>query len=132
MARSSSPLEERFVARWQRLYPDLAFEREYSLPAWEAWATERKVLGLVSRRVRYRADFAWPYAEVALEIQGGTWTLGKHSSGVGIERDCAKSFTAQASGWLCFALTGTMLKAQEQIWLPKLAAVIERRSADAV
>jgi very-short-patch-repair endonuclease len=127
--RSSSPLEDRFVARWQRSYPDLSFEREFSLPAWEAWATERKLLGLVSRRVRYRADFAWPAARVALEIQGGTWTLGKHSSGVGIERDCAKSFTAQADGWACLAMTGTMLKKQEQIWFPKLAALIHARAA---
>lgn len=127
--RPGSPLEDRFVARWQLLYPDLPFEREYSLPAWDAWASERKALGLVSRRVRYRADFAWPSAQVALEIQGGTWTLGKHSSGVGIERDCAKSFTAQAAGWACFAITGTMLKKQEQIWLPKLSAVIQARLA---
>lgn len=128
MARSS-PLEDRFADRWQQRYPLLGFKREYSLPAWEAWAIERKHLGLVSRRVRYRADFAWPDAEVALEIQGGTWTLGKHSSGVGIERDCAKAFTAQASGWLCLAMTGTMLKTQEGIWLPKLAALIQARQA---
>jgi hypothetical protein len=129
MPRTSSPLEDRFAARWQQLYPALPFEREYSLPAWEAWASERKALGLVTRRVRYRADFAWPEAQVALEIQGGTWTLGKHSSGVGIERDCAKAFTAQASGWACLAITGTMLKKQEAIWLPKLSALIEARWA---
>lgn len=125
--RPGSPLEDRFVARWQQLFPNLPFEREFSLPAWEAWASERKALGLVSRRVRYRADFAWPSARVALEIQGGTWTLGKHSSGVGIERDCAKSFTAQADGWACFAMTGTMLKKQEHVWLPKLATAIRSR-----
>lgn len=125
--RSSSPLEDRFAALWQRQFPGLPFEREFTLPAWEAWASERKALGLVTRRVRYRADFAWPDARVALEIQGGTWTLGKHSSGAGIERDCAKSFTAQASGWVCFAITGTMLKRQNSIWLPKLAATIQRR-----
>lgn len=125
-----SPLEDRFANRWQVLFPDLNFEREYSLPAWEHWAAERKTLGLVKRRVKpYRADFAWPDAAVALEIQGGTWTLGKHSSGVGIERDCTKSFTAQLSGWACLAMTSTMLIKQERIWLPKLAAVIQQRLA---
>lgn len=128
MARAPSPLEDRFALRWKALYPGLVFEREYTLPAWEDWAAERKAAGLISRRVTYRADFAWPEARVALEIQGGTWTLGKHSSGAGIERDCAKSFTAQASGWICFAITGTMLRKQEAIWFPKLANTIRRRT----
>lgn len=122
-----SHLEERFATRWQQLYPGLPFEREFILPAWQHWASERKALGLARRRVTYKADFAWPEAAVALEIQGGTWTLGKHSSGVGIERDCSKSFTAQLSGWACLALTSTMLQRQERIWLPKLAAMISSR-----
>lgn len=126
---ATSHLEDRFADRWQRLYPHLPFQREYSIPAWEDWAAERRALGLVKRRVKpYRADFAWPQSALLLEIQGGTWTLGKHSSGVGIERDCSKAFTAQAAGWILLALTGGMLKQQERIWLPKLASLIETRS----
>lgn len=133
MAKSPAPskLETLFLRRWRELAPDLPPEAEYVLPAWEAWASERKALGLVSRRVTYRADFAWPAARVALEIQGATWTLGGHSSGAGIERDCAKSLTGQAGGWCCLQLTGSMLQRQHQIWLPKIAELIRGRTISA-
>lgn len=107
--------------------PDLPFEREYHLPAWVAWAHERKNLGLSKRAVSMRADFAWPEAQVAVEVQGGIWVKGGHSSGSGIDRDAAKSFLAQADGWLLAAFTEGMFTRQAEIWLPKLEAAIRLR-----
>lgn len=74
-----------------------------------------------------RADFAWPAAQVALEIQGGIWVKSGHSTGAGIDRDAAKSFVAQADGWVLVAFTEQMFDKQGAIWLPKLAQTIKTR-----
>lgn len=80
-----------------------------------------------------RADFAWPDAMVAVEMQGGTWSRRRsgHSTGRGIDRDCTKAVLAQTGGWLLLPLTTTMLRNQELIWLPRLATLIRSRAAAA-
>lgn len=39
---------------------------------------------------RWRFDYAWPDLRLALEVEGGTWTGGRHVRGHGYERDCEK------------------------------------------
>lgn len=39
---------------------------------------------------RFEADFYWRDANFAVEVQGGTWKMGGHSSGKGIQRDIRK------------------------------------------
>jgi hypothetical protein len=129
-AKKRSRLENIFIAKWLRDYPQLNFEREYVIPGWRAWAEEKKQLGLVTRRVPFKADFAWPQARVVVEVQGGTFVVGGHSTGPGIERDAIKSLTAQISGWAMICLTDKMLTRNgEKIWLPKLASFIVARTA---
>ena len=125
----ASHLEQLFAGAWVVQCPDLPFEQELPLPAYQAWAQEKKDLGLSKRAVAMKVDFAWPEARVALEIQGGTWVQSGHSSGTGITRDACKSFLAQADGWVLAAFTDSMLKKQSDIWLPKLEAVIRSRLA---
>jgi len=122
-----SHLEDLFASRWVVRYPDLVFAREFVIPGWRTWAETRKELGLVSRAVPFRADFAWPAAAVALEIQGGQWVRSGHSSGGGLERDAVKSWTAQLDGWSLVAMTGRMLSRQEETWLPMLEQLIRTR-----
>jgi hypothetical protein len=126
-----SRLEEHFAAAWHRLYPLLPPQREVTIPPWEEWATDRKALGLARRRTCYRADFAWPAARVAVEVQGGIWgrSRGGHTSGTGVNRDCAKSVIAQCGGWLLLPLTDRMIIREATIWMPRLAAAICDRSA---
>jgi very-short-patch-repair endonuclease len=123
----ASRLEDRFANDWRQLYPGLPFLREQTIPPWQAWADERKALGLVRRRVPYVADFVWPQAMVAVEIQGATWVQGGHSSGAGIQRDAMKAITAAAGGWVVLPLTGNMLTRDGSIWLPKVAGIIRSR-----
>jgi hypothetical protein len=125
-----SPLENAFAGKWLRDCADLPFERNYVVPGWRDWAREKKALGLVTRAVPFRGDFAWPAARVCVEIQGATFVVGGHSTGPGIERDAIKNFTAQLSGWACLALTAGMLLHGngELIWLPKLRQLILDRS----
>jgi len=49
---------------------------------------------------KWRFDFAWPDQKVAVELDGGIWTKGGHSTGSGIMRDMEKSNAAQLDGWL--------------------------------
>lgn len=58
---------------------------------------------------RWRFDFAWPSYKIALEIDGGVYTLGRHTRGAGFEADCRKMNEAAASGWAVFHITPMML-----------------------
>jgi len=122
-----SRLEQQFSDKWGRLYPGLPFLRELTIPPWEAWASERKALGIAKVRRAFVADFAWPDARVVVEVQGGTWVTSGHSTGTGIQRDAIKALTAAAGGWVVVPLTGDMIGPQGGIWLPKVAAVIRSR-----
>ena len=48
---------------------------------------------------RWRFDFAFPDAKVALEIEGGIWTAGRHSRGAGMRDDMEKYNAAACAGW---------------------------------
>ena len=57
---------------------------------------------------RYRWDFAWPlpgWDALLVEVHGGIWKPGGHSSGKGITRDCEKLTLATLAGWRCIAVT---------------------------
>jgi very-short-patch-repair endonuclease len=49
---------------------------------------------------RWRFDLAWPAHKVAVEIDGGTFSGGRHVSGVGHARDSEKANEAQLLGWV--------------------------------
>ena len=48
----------------------------------------------------WRFDFAWPETRVALEVEGGGWIGGRHTSGAGFAADMDKYSEAAAQGWL--------------------------------
>ena len=48
---------------------------------------------------RWRFDFAWPKYMLAVEIEGGVWSQGRHTRGVGFVADCEKYNTATLMGW---------------------------------
>lgn len=49
---------------------------------------------------RWRFDLAFPAHKVAVEIDGGTWTGGRHTTGLGFLRDAEKLNEAALLGWL--------------------------------
>jgi hypothetical protein len=59
---------------------------------------------------RWRFDYCWPSLRLALEIEGGTWTGGRHVRGRGYERDCEKYNRAALLGWAVLRVTAAMLK----------------------
>jgi len=58
--------------------------------------------------------------EIALEIEGGTYTNGRHVRGSGYRHDCEKYNLAASLGWRVFRATSDMLRDD----LPALVAMI--------
>ena len=54
---------------------------------------------------RWRFDFAWPFERVALEVDGGIWSRGRHARGSGIAKEHEKFNAAAARGWRIFRAT---------------------------
>jgi very-short-patch-repair endonuclease len=59
---------------------------------------------------RWRFDFAWPERKVAVEVDGGTWTGGRHTSGSGFAADLEKLNAAVTLGWRVLRYTTTMIR----------------------
>lgn len=59
---------------------------------------------------RWRFDFCWPDSMIALELDGGTWTRGRHTRGAGYRGDCEKLNAAASMGYRVFRITAGMLK----------------------
>lgn len=67
---------------------------------------------------QWRFDFAWPSEKLAVEIQGGTWSRGRHSRGKGQEADCEKLSRAAVLGWRVLLVTGDQVRDGRAIgWL---------------
>jgi len=54
---------------------------------------------------KWRFDWAWPDLRAALELNGGTFTGGRHIRGIGYERDCEKIAVAMTMGWAVLSVT---------------------------
>ena len=48
---------------------------------------------------KWRFDYAWPAKMVALEVEGGTYTGGRHTRGAGYANDIAKYNIATINCW---------------------------------
>jgi|SRR5579859_7917136 len=48
---------------------------------------------------KWRFDYAWPLSRIALEIDGGIWTEGRHTRGKGKLGDMEKMSEAAILGW---------------------------------
>ena len=54
---------------------------------------------------RWRFDFAWPERRVALEVEGGVWTGGRHCRPRGFQGDAEKYNAATLAGWSVLRVT---------------------------
>lgn len=58
----------------------------------------------------YRFDRAWADQRVAVEVQGGIWTGGRHARGSGIAAECVKLSIAASLGWRVLLVTTDMIE----------------------
>jgi very-short-patch-repair endonuclease len=54
---------------------------------------------------RWRFDYAFPFLMVAVEVDGGVWSGGRHINPAGYINDIEKLNTAASMGWLVLRIT---------------------------
>lgn len=88
-----SHLEEKFAVAWRVWGKGQRPLREYRFHPTRKWLM----------------DFAWPRQRVAVEIEGGTYSNGRHTRGSGFAEDCMKYNAAALLGWTVLRFPGTAL-----------------------
>lgn len=67
------------------------------------WFWEHKLAPFTEFRFdekrKWRFDFAWPEWRLALEVQGGLFTNGRHSRGAALLKEHEKLNAAACAGW---------------------------------
>lgn len=53
----------------------------------------------------FRFDLCWPTLMLAVEVEGATWTAGRHTRGAGFQSDAEKRNLAQLLGWRVLSFT---------------------------
>jgi very-short-patch-repair endonuclease len=62
-----------------------------------------------------KIDFAYLRLKIAIEVEGGTWSGGRHTRGAGFENDCRKYNRLTLEGWRVFRFTADMVNSGEAI-----------------
>lgn len=66
-------------------------------------------------------DFAWPAARLAVEVQGGIWRTGGHTTGAGVTRDCEKAALILIAGWRPLSVTADHVRTGRALsWIETL------------
>lgn len=90
---------------------------ESPLEAQLAWQVKLAGLPTPQREARFhptrrwRLDFYWAEQQVACEVDGATWSHGRHARGAGIESDCEKYAEALLQGIRVLRVTAKMIEA---------------------
>ena len=58
---------------------------------------------------KWRADYVWADAKLALEVEGGVWTRGRHTRGAGFLADIQKYNALACAGWRLLRVTPDQL-----------------------
>ena len=67
---------------------------------------------------RWRFDFAWPAQKLAVEVEGGIYRGGRHTSIAGFTGDCEKYNEAALDGWRVLRVTPAQVDSGAAIdWL---------------
>lgn len=70
---------------------------------------------------KWRFDYALPHYKIAVEVEGGVWTAGRHIRPQGFLGDIEKYNTATLLGWRVFRTTPDKLLTNSTILLLKNA-----------
>ena len=68
----------------------------------------QRELSLIPKR-KFRFDFQLTGTDLIVEVEGGTWSGGRHTSGVGFRNDCIKYNLALQHGYRVLRYTTDMV-----------------------
>ena len=72
---------------------------------------------------RWRFDYAIPEHKIALEVEGGVWSQGRHTRPQGFLNDIEKYNTAGLMGWRVFRTTPESLYKTATLKMIKMAVL---------
>lgn len=98
---SQSNLENQFITLWESLFPEIKLDTEVKL---------------IPQR-RFRFDFVHRLSKVAIEINGGNWSRGRHTRASALLSEYEKINLAQMEGYQIFILNNEMITEE---WLRKI------------
>lgn len=64
---------------------------------------------------RWRFDFAHPESKIAVEVEGGAWTKGRHNRPAGFIADMEKYNQAALMGWIVLRYTPQQVSSGEAV-----------------
>ena len=70
---------------------------------------------------KWRMDYAWVDQRLALEVEGGVWTHGRHTRGAGFLADMEKYNRATVLGWRLLRTTPDQLLTLDTVHLLRAA-----------
>ena len=77
---------------------------------------------------KWRFDFAWPDQMVAVEIEGGVYSHGRHTRPAGFMGDCEKYEAALLRQWVVFRVPGEWLDTRPVQVFDTINALVMSRS----
>ncbi len=113
-----SSLERTWATRWAQLAPTgtAAYVVEYRFHPTRKW----------------RFDVCWPAVKVAVELEGGTNTGGRHVRPAGYEQDVEKYNQAVVLGWRLLRFTSQQLDDDPLGCVALVVAVLAQPPASAI
>lgn len=86
-------------------------EREYRFAAHHVGTEPGVRKRLQAEGLRdWRFDFAWPDRLFAVEVEGGAFVGGRHTTGKGFTDDCQKYHHAMRLGWTVYRCESKLIK----------------------
>jgi hypothetical protein len=64
-------------------------------------------------RRKWLADLAYPELKILIEVEGGVFTQGRHTRGIGYSNDCIKYNAAQLLGYIVLRYTTGQVRSGE-------------------
>ena len=80
---------------------------------------------------RWRFDYAWIEHKVALEVEGGVWTGGRHTRGAGFVGDMEKYNAATVAGWRVVRVVPGKICSSATVGMLESLLVLEKKSLQA-
>lgn len=74
---------------------------------------------------RWRIDFAWPSERVAVEVEGGIYGKGRHTSVQGFLGDIEKYNALAEAGWLLLRYSGPHINGDPSGMVDQISRVLQ-------